>query len=406
MSTLVVTNDFPPRTGGIESFVHAAVRLLPAATARREGPGAAAARVVVHTARQRGAEAVDAELAAAGVTVVRDPSPLLVPTPAITRRLQRTAREHGADRAWFGAAAPLALAAPALRRAGVGRAVATTHGHEVWWSTLPGSRAALRRIGEGTDTLTYLGPWCRSRIERPLSAAARARMRQLTPGVDVDVFRPGAGGAGVRARHGLGGRPVVVCVSRLVARKGQDVLVRAMPEVRRRVPGAALLLVGDGPHRPAVERLVERLGLRGDVVLTGAVPWADTPAHYDAGDVFCMPTRTRLGGLEPEALGICYLEAAATGLPVVAGDSGGAPDAVLDGVNGHVVDGRDVAAVAERVAGLLADPARARALGAAGRAWVSRRWGWTEQADRLAALLAGADVPAGPSSPAGAGPRG
>ncbi|MCI2239665.1 glycosyltransferase family 4 protein [Paenibacillus sp. TRM 82003] len=394
MSTLVVTNDFPPRTGGIESFVHAVARLLPAATARRGGPGAhEASRVVVHTARQRGDAAVDAELAAAGITVVRDPSPLLVPTPPVVRRLQRTAAEHGADRAWFGAAAPLGLAAPALRRAGVRRAVATTHGHEVWWSTLPGSRAALHRIGEGTDTLTYLGPWCRSRIERPLSAAARTRMRRLTPGVDADVFRPGCGGEEVRARHGLGDRPVVVCVSRLVARKGQDVLVRALPEVRRRVPGAALLIVGDGPHRPAVERLVDRLGLRGHVVLTGSVPWAETPAHYDAGDVFCMPTRTRLGGLEPEALGICYLEAAATGLPVVAGDSGGAPDAVLDGVNGHVVSGRDVEAVADRVAGLLADPERARTLGAAGRAWVSRSWGWTAQADRLAALLAGADVP-------------
>ncbi|NAZ88253.1 glycosyltransferase family 4 protein [Kineococcus indalonis] len=393
MSTLVVTNDFPPRTGGIESFVHAVVRLLPAATARRGGPGATdAARVVVHTASQRGDGAVDAELAAAGITVVRDPSPLMVPTPGIARRVRRTAREHGADRVWFGAAAPLGLLAPGLRRAGVRRAVATTHGHEVWWSTLPGSRAALHRIGEGTDTLTYLGPWCRSRIERPLSAAARGRMRQLTPGVDADLFRPGCGGQEVRARHGLGERPVVVCVSRLVARKGQDVLVRALPEVRRRVPGAALLIVGDGPHRPAVERLVDRLGLRGHVVLTGAVPWAETPAHYDAGDVFCMPTRTRLGGLEPEALGICYLEAAACGLPVVAGDSGGAPDAVLDGVNGHVVDGRDVAAVADRVAGLLTDSRRAAALGRAGREWVSRRWGWTAQAERLAALLAGDDV--------------
>ncbi|WP_432495093.1 glycosyltransferase family 4 protein [Kineococcus auxinigenes] len=397
MSTLVVTNDFPPRTGGIESFVHAVVRLLPAAAARR-GDGDAA-RVVVHTASQRGARTVDAELAAAGTTVVRDPSPLMVPTPAIARRVRRTAREHGADRVWFGAAAPLGLLAPGLHRAGVRRSVATTHGHEVWWSTLPGSRAALHRIGEGVDTLTHLGPWCRSRIERPLSPAARGRMRQLTPGVDAGVFRPGCGGEEVRERYGLGGRPVVVCVSRIVARKGQDVLVRAMPEVRRRVPGAALLLVGDGPHRPAVERLVDRLGLRGHVVLTGAVPWERTPAHYDAGDVFCMPTRTRLGGLEPEALGICYLEAAACGLPVVAGDSGGAPDAVLDGVNGHVVDGRDVAAVAARVADLLGDPARAGALGRSGREWVSRRWGWDAQVDRLAALLAGQDVPVASAPP-------
>ena len=392
MSTLVVTNDFPPRTGGIESFVHAVVRRLPA-----HGDGDAA-RVVVHTARQRGDAAVDAELAARGIVVVRDPSPLMVPTPAVVRRVQRTAREHDADRVWFGAAAPLGLMAPALRAAGVRRTVATTHGHEVWWSSLPGSRSALRRIGEGNDTVTYLGDWCRSRIERPLSAAARSRMRRLTPGVDADVFRPDpAARERVRAEFGLGQRPVVVCVSRIVARKGQDVLVRALPEIRRRVPGAALLIVGDGPHRGAVEQLARRSGVAADVVFTGSVPWDRAPAYYAAGDVFCMPTRTRLGGLEPEALGICYLEAAACGLPVVAGDSGGAPDAVLDGVNGHVVDGRSSAEVAAAVAELLQDERTAEEFGAAGRAWVSRRWGWEEQARRLADLLAGTDVPPDPA---------
>ena len=391
MSTLVVTNDFPPRTGGIESFVHAVARRLPAL-----GEGDAA-RVVVHTARQRGDAAVDAALAAEGIVVVRDPSPLLVPTPGIVRRVQRTVREHGADRVWFGAAAPLGLMAPALRAAGVARAVATTHGHEVWWSSLPGSRAALRRIGEGNDTVTYLGDWCRSRVERPLTPAARARMRRLTPGVDVTTFRPDpAARARVRAELGLGERPVVVCVSRVVARKGQDVLVRALPEVRRRVPGAALLLVGDGPHRGAVERLARDLGVSADVVFTGAVPWERAPGFYAAGDVFCMPTRTRLGGLEPEALGICYLEAAACGLPVVAGNSGGAPDAVLDGVNGHVVDGRSTEQVAAALVGLLRDGATAAGFGAAGREWVSRRWGWEEQARRLTDLLAGTDVPADP----------
>ncbi|WP_432523698.1 glycosyltransferase family 4 protein [Kineococcus sp. SYSU DK006] len=388
MSTLVVTNDFPPRTGGIETFVHAVARRLPAAST------GAAAQVVVHTARQRGDAEVDAALAAEGVLVVRDPSPLMVPTPAVVARVQRTARRHGADRVWFGAAAPLALMAAPLRAAGVRRSVATTHGHEVWWSSLPGSRAALRRIGRETDTVTYLGDWCRSRIERPLEQEARARMRRLTPGVEADVFRPDPRAREqVRARYGLGERPVVVCVSRIVARKGQDVLVRALPAIRRAVPGAVLLLVGDGPHRRAVERIAVDAGVREHVVLTGAVPWERTPALYAAGDVFCMPTRTRLGGLEPEALGICYLEAAACGLPVVAGDSGGAPDAVLDGVNGHVVDGRSTAAVAARVSELLLERERARRFGEAGREWVSRRWGWAEQTRRLASLLAGDDVP-------------
>ncbi|GAB3596744.1 glycosyltransferase family 4 protein [Angustibacter peucedani] len=376
--TLVVTNDFPPRTGGIESMVLALAQRLPADD------------VVVHTARQPGDRAFDASLP---FEVVRDPSRLMVPTPQIARRAAGLARSRGCDRVWFGAAAPLGLMAPTLRAAGVEHTVATTHGHEIWWSSVPGARSLLRQIGERNDTLTFLGEFCRSRIERPLTPAARERMRQLTPGVDDATFRPGAGGAAVREQHGLGDRPVVVCVSRMVARKGQDVLVEALPAIRRRVPGAALLLVGDGPHRGAVEKRVRALGLEQDVVLAGRVPWDRTPAYFDAGDVFAMPTRTRLGGLEPEALGICYLEAAATGLPVVVGDSGGAPDAVLDGENGFVVPGRSVDAVADRCATLLEDRELARRFGERGRAWVAQQWRWDDLAQRLQALLAGQPVP-------------
>jgi phosphatidylinositol alpha-1,6-mannosyltransferase len=217
-------------------------------------------------------------------------------------------------------------------------------------------------------------------------------MRQLTPGVDDTAFHPGAGGEEVRARHGLGDRPVVVCVSRMVPRKGQDVLVRALPAIQRRVPGAALLLVGGGPNLSRIAGLVSKAGLERDVVLAGRVPWDRTPAHYAAGDVFAMPTRTRLFGLEPEALGICYLEAAATGLPVVVGDSGGAPDAVLDGENGFVVPGRSVDAVADRVATLLEQPELARRFGARGREWVAAQWRWDDLAVRLQRLLAGDQV--------------
>ncbi|MEJ5945130.1 glycosyltransferase family 4 protein [Pseudokineococcus basanitobsidens] len=395
---LVVTNDYPPRTGGIETFVAAVVARVPPED------------VVVHTARQAGDAAHDAGLPH---RVVRDPARLLVPTPAVVRRVAATARAHGCDRVWFGAAAPLALMAPALRRAGVRRVVATTHGHEVWWSSLPGTRRALRAVGDRVDVLTALGPWCASRIARPLSPRGRARLQRLVPGVDTGVFTPEADGAGVREALGLDGRPVVVCVSRVVARKGQDVLVRAWPSVRARVPGAALLVVGDGPARRRVERLSRRLGVEDDVVLAGRVPWAATPAHYAAGDVFAVPTRTRLLGLEPEALGICYLEAAATGLPVVVGRSGGAPDAVLDGRTGVVVDGRDVTAVADAVAGLLLDAGRARAWGEAGRRWVARAWSWEGQVDRLVRLLdpqvpvpAGPDPALGPVPTVPAGPPG
>jgi phosphatidylinositol alpha-1,6-mannosyltransferase len=199
----------------------------------------------------------------------------------------------------------------------------------------------------------------------------------------------------VREQHRLGDRPVIVCISRMVARKGQDVLVRALPRIRQQVPDAALLLVGDGPHRRVVEREVDRLGLRDHVVFAGRVPWTQTPDYYAAGTVFCMPTRTRLAGLEPEALGICYLEAAATGLPVVAGDSGGAPDAVLDGETGFVVNGRDPDAVADRCAQLLLDPELSRRFGERGRAWVAQQWRWDDLAVRLRHLLAGEPVAGG-----------
>lgn len=371
--TLVVTNDFPPRVGGIESFVLAMVERLP--------PGS----VVVHTSRQHGDAAFDAGLP---FPVIRDPSRLMVPTPAITARSVRIARDMGCESVWFGAAAPLGLMASALReRAGVRRTVASTHGHEVWWARTPGARRLLRRIGETNDVLTYLGSYTRDRIARALSPAAAARMVQLTPGVDIEAFHPGVDGSAVRRRYALGDRPVVVCVSRLVERKGHDMLIRALPLVHRRVPDAAVLIVGDGPRREKLVALAESLGVVSDVVFTGAHPWADLPPYFAAGDVFCMPTRSRKAGFEVEGLGIVYLEASATGLPVVAGRSGGAPDAVRDGETGYVVDGGSPEAIAARVSELLLDRELSARMGAAGRCWVEERWSWTDVVGRFSALL-------------------
>jgi phosphatidylinositol alpha-1,6-mannosyltransferase len=373
--TLVVTNDFPPRVGGIESFVLSMVRRMPP-----DG-------VVVHTARQPADAAFDATLP---FPVVRDPSKLMVPTRAITKRSIAIARDLDCESVWFGAAAPLGLMAHKLKsRAGVRRTVATTHGHEVWWASTPGTRAMLRRIGDTNDVLTYLGTYTRHRIAKALSAKAGARMVQLTPGVDDQAFHPGVDGSVVRESYGLGDRPVVVCVSRLVARKGQDMLIRSLPLIHRRVPDAAVLIVGDGPQRGDLEKLVDKLGLRRDVVFTGAKAWVETPAYFAAGDVFCMPTRTRKAGFEVEGLGIVYLEASASGLPVVAGDSGGAPDAVQDGVTGYVVNGRAAAEIAERVSALLLDRELAREMGEWGRRWVEQRWRWDDLADELAGLLQG-----------------
>ncbi|MGW1190153.1 glycosyltransferase family 4 protein [Streptomyces sp. NPDC002559] len=377
--TLIVTNDFPPRPGGIQAFLHnMALRLDPgrivvyASTWKRSPEGHAATA------------AFDAEQP---FPVVRDSTTMLLPTPGATRQAVRLLREHGCTSVWFGAAAPLGLMAPALRRAGARRLVATTHGHEAGWAQLPASRQLLRRIGEGTDTITYLGEYTRSRIAPALTPGAAGRMVQLPPGVDEKTFHPGSGGDLVRARLGLADRPVVVCVSRLVPRKGQDTLILAMPKILAQVPDAVLLIVGGGPYADDLKRLAVRTGVDASVRFTGPVPWEELPAHYGAGDVFAMPCRTRRGGLDVEGLGIVFLEASATGLPVVAGDSGGAPDAVLDGETGWVVRGGSSEEAADRIVTLLHDPELRRRMGERGRAWVEEKWRWDLLAERLRALL-------------------
>jgi phosphatidylinositol alpha-1,6-mannosyltransferase len=369
--TLVVTNDFPPRQGGIQTFV--------AALLVRRPPDS----VVVLASDSPGSAAYDAALP---YPVVRRPTSMLLPTRATSRAAVDLARRHGCDSAFFGAAAPLGLIAPALRAAGVGHLVGATHGHETGWVALPGSRQLLQRIAGDLDVLTYISEYTRSRLE-PALGRRRTRLAQLSPGVDVKRFTPDADGAEIRRRYGLGTAPVVVCVSRLVARKGQDVLVAGWPRVLARHPEARLLLVGGGPAEASLRRAVSRLGLTRSVVLTGPVAPEQLPAHYAAGDVFAMPCRTRRAGLDVEGLGMVFLEAAACGRPVVAGTSGGAPEAVQEGVTGHVVDPRSPDAVAEAIAGLLDDPARARAMGAAGRAWVEERWSWTTIAATFDGIL-------------------
>ncbi|MGZ3147583.1 glycosyltransferase family 4 protein [Lentzea chajnantorensis] len=366
--TLLVTNDFPPRPGGIQAYLHALATRLPADS------------LVVYAPKWKGDAEFDARQP---FPVVRHPTSLMLPTPDVLRRARAIARTESCDAAWFGAAAPLALLAPRL---GLSRSVASTHGHEVGWSMLPVASQALRAIGSGVDVVTYVSRYTRSRFAAAFGPLAA--LEHLPSGVDTDLYRPDpAARAELRRRYGLGDRPVVVCVSRLVPRKGQDVLIRALPLIRRSVPDAALLIVGGGPYRAKLDALVAETGQAGNVVLTGSVPWEELPAHYNAGDVFAMPCRTRGRGLDVEGLGIVYLEASATGLPVVAGRSGGAPETVRDGITGNVVDGRDVDDVATKVAALLADPAMATEMGRAGRDWVSTHWQWDQLAHRLQQLI-------------------
>ncbi|MFG2692695.1 glycosyltransferase family 4 protein [Kitasatospora sp. NPDC048407] len=388
-TTLIVTNDFPPRQGGIETFVHAMAVRVPNHD------------VVVYTSAEPGAEAYDATLP---FPVVRDRSRMLLPTGRVARRAVEIARAHGCDRVWFGAAAPLAAMAPALRRGGVERLVATTHGHEIWWARTPGARSLLRRIGTHCDVVTYLGEYTRRRIGPALGP--KATLERLVPGVDPALFRPSpTARRTIREQLGLWDAPVVLCVARLVPRKGQDMLIRALPLIRRRVRGATLLLVGQGPDETRLRGLAERHA-PGAVVFAGGHRHADTARFYAAADVFAMPCRTRRAGLEAEGLGIVFLEASAAELPVVAGHSGGAPDAVLPHRTGLVVDGRDISTIADAIASYLEDPSHAREFGRAGRNWVQQAWSWDASAAHLNALLAGEATARQPEMPGAKQPPG
>ncbi|MFD6453070.1 glycosyltransferase family 4 protein [Nocardia sp. NPDC055165] len=371
--TLLVTNDFPPRPGGIQSYLQALSNQLPPED------------LVVYAPRWRG-DSHEKFDAAQKFQVVRHPTTLMLPTPAVIKRASALLREHGCDTVWFGAAAPLAAMAPMLRRAGAERILASTHGHEVGWSMLPGSRQVLRSIGEHTDVVTYVSKYTRGRFASAFGP--RAALEHLPPGVDPTEFRPDpAAREELRARYGLGERPTVLCLSRLVPRKGQDMLIVAMSEIRERVDGAVLVIAGGGPYETRLRALAEALGVQDSVVFTGRVPSGELAAHHTIADVFAMPCRTRGAGLDVEGLGIVFLEASATGVPVVAGDSGGAPETVREGETGIVVHGRSVPQISDAIVELLTDRDKAAEMGAAGRAWVERNWHWDRQGARLRELL-------------------
>jgi phosphatidylinositol alpha-1,6-mannosyltransferase len=373
---LLVTNDFPPRRGGIQSYLHDLVTRL---TASGEHT------LTVYAPQWKDANEFDAR---AGYRVVRHPGTLMLPVPTVERRMRRLIGEHGIDTVWFGAAAPLGLLAARARHAGARRVLASTHGHEVGWSMLPGARSVLRRIGDDSDVVTYVSRYTRGRFASAFGPTAA--LEHLPPGVDTERFRPDpASRDEMRARYGLGARPTVVCLSRLVPRKGQDMLIRALPAIRKRVDGAALVIAGGGPYLDTLRGLAEQFDVTEHVTFTGGIPSADLPAYHAMADVFAMPCRTRGAGLDVEGLGIVFLEASATGVPVIAGSSGGAPETVQHNKTGMIVDGRSVTQIADSVSELLADPGRAAKMGAAGREWATRHWCWDDLAGRLSELIRG-----------------
>lgn len=362
--TLVVTGHFPPASGGVQTFTWELLRRLPAD------------RFVVVAPQHDGAARFDRTL---DFPVIRRSGYWL------TRDIRRLVADSGCAAAWIPASAPIGLFAPVLRRAGIERVVASSHGQELGWLRAAPTREAYRLMARSFDVLTYLSPFTRSKlvevVERPET------LRQLAGGVDVRVFFPGARHPHVPPRGSTG--PLVVSVARLVRRKGHDILLQAWPEVLRAAPDARLVIVGTGPMLPRLREMAGGAEQRGSVRLPGRLPEPEVAAYLAAADVFVLPCRDDRRGLQTEGLGLAVLEASACGAPAVVGRSGGSVDSVIDGVTGTLVSAEDPRQVAAALIELLHDPARRQRMGEAGCDWVRTSWTWDAPAARLADFLTG-----------------
>lgn len=366
---LLVTNDFPPKTGGIQSYLWELWRRLPSDS------------FAVLTTRFAGAEAFDREQP---FRVERTSSAVLWPTGALARHIDALADDIGAS---------LVLLDPALPLGAVGRRLrhpygVVVHGAEIVVpARLPITGARLRRVLSGASVVVAAGDYPASRA-RDLTGHATPVV-VIPPGVDANRFVPltDEARASARAHFGL---PVaarlVVSVSRLVPRKGMDVLIRAAARLASVRPDLLVAIAGDGRDRRRLERLISRTAA--PVCLLGRVADADLPALYGGGDVFAMLARRRWAGLEEEGFGIVFLEAAACGVPQVAGASGGTGDAVVDGVTGVLVHRpTNVDDAAAALAGLLDDAALRRGYGAAARQRAVEEFDYAQLAATLGASL-------------------
>ena len=374
--SLLVTNDFPPKVGGIQSYLWELWRRLP--------PD----EVTVLTTPYDGSAEFDR---AQPFRVVRDKDRVLLPLPALADRIDALAREVDAALIFLDPALPLGALGPRLRAAPY---VAVLHGAEVTVpGRLPGSRALLRRVLDGAAGVLAAGTY-------PAEEAARAAGRPLPglvipPGVDVDRFRPQIDDPATRSvtrkRFGLPeAAPLVLGVSRLVPRKGFDVLIDAVARLdRSSLESVHLALAGRGRDSGRLARRAARAGLGERFHLLGRVADDDLPSLYATADVFAMCCRERWGGLEAEGFGIVFLEAAASGVPAVAGNSGGAWEAVDDGSTGFVVDPLDAGAVAAALERLLGDPTLRRSMGCAARTRAEQHFAYDTLAARLVPLARG-----------------
>lgn len=353
MKVLLVTNDFPPRIGGIQTYLWNLYERL----------ARAGVEVTVIARQDKDATAFDAE---ANMRIIRHPT-VIWPTPALGRLVAREARD--ADVVAIGATLPMASSVVRVDRP----VVVHTHGFEIGWSKLPAARQMLSSIMSRAALVTYLTEWTGNALESIIGDTPKRRVRT---GVDLDVFHTGVTGEKMRTQFNLGDRPTISFVSRLVRRKGADTLIAAMPAILEAVPDAALLIVGGGPDAKRVQALARTSGAREAIHVAGRVAYRDLPDAYASGDVFAMPCRTRWGGFEVEGLGLVYLEAQACGRPAVTGDSGGAPEAIDPGRTGITVQGGDVPGTAAALIPLLLDRDRTAAMGSAAREFVAEHYDW------------------------------
>ncbi|HEV3474418.1 MAG TPA: glycosyltransferase family 4 protein [Actinomycetota bacterium] len=372
MKVLVVTNDFPPRVGGINGYVAELMRRFP------QG------EVVVFASDWPGAGSFDPSYPH---PVIRWPlrGMTMYPTAAVRDHVEDVVRRERPDILLFGAAVPLGLIGLQIhRRLGIPYAT-FTHGVEVWAGQVPVTRRVLGRVVRGAALSMGVSRWAIDLLRQVVGPDPWIEL--MPPGIDVERFHPEVSDAEVRDRHGLGDAPVICCVSRLTLRKGQDKVIRALPWILREIPDVRFLVVGTGPDLERLQNLAYRKRVTDRVIFAGEVREEVLPQYFRAGDVFAMPCRTRKLGLEAEAFGIVFVQASAVGRPCVAGDSGGAPEAVLHGETGLVVDGNEVDEVAEGILDLLGDPARAAKLGTAGSDRVHREFTWEAMSSRLRGLL-------------------
>lgn len=371
--TLLVTNDFPPRAGGIQTYLEGFARQL--------DPD----KLIVYASSppDGGAEEYDANVP---YEVIRYPGTMMLPTPEVEKTMMSIIKEKNIENVWFGASTPLGIMAKAARKAGASQTIATTHGHEIGWSMIPGTRQFLAKIFRDNDIVTYL---TKATLERLQPVLGDTELLRMPGGINPEAFSFDADfRVELRERYGIAqDAPVVICISRLVKRKGQDLLINNWHRVSEQFPEARLVIVGKGPYREKLDAMHEASPAKDSIIFTGEVPYAELAGHYSLGDIYAMPCRTRGGGLDIEGLGIVYLEAYAAGLPVIAGNSGGAPEAVIPGETGLVVNGRSGNALVSALTYLLEDPERAKAMGARGKEWVDGEWRWEHLIKQLKSVL-------------------